>query len=112
MQVDVSEENENAEEEPYIVENPTMVNTPESSFCFYNSDAKLMSTSYLSIQDIEIYANSYQGMAKLSRLMFIADHCPSLRIEALKMAITAVQETYNVALYQQLHRKLQEAITG
>lgn len=25
MQVDVSEENENAEEEPYIVENPTMV---------------------------------------------------------------------------------------
>ena len=51
-------------------------------------------------------------MAKLSRLMFIADHCPSLRIEALKMAISAVQETYNVTLYQQLHRKLQEAITG
>lgn len=25
MQVDVSEENENAEEEPYIVENPTLV---------------------------------------------------------------------------------------
>ncbi len=51
-------------------------------------------------------------MAKLSRLMFIADHCPSLRVEALKMAITAVQETYNVTLYQQLHRKLQEAISG
>lgn len=28
MQVDVSEENENAEEEPYIVENPTMVILP------------------------------------------------------------------------------------
>lgn len=27
MQVDVSEENENAEEEPYIVENPTLVRT-------------------------------------------------------------------------------------
>jgi|688.fasta_scaffold1860612_2 hypothetical protein len=26
MQVDVSEENENAEEEAYIVENPTLVN--------------------------------------------------------------------------------------
>jgi hypothetical protein len=25
MQVDVSEENENAEEEPYVVDNPTMV---------------------------------------------------------------------------------------
>lgn len=44
--------------------------------------------------------------------MFIADHCPSLRIETLKMAIAAVQETYNVTLYQLLHRKLQEAITG
>jgi hypothetical protein len=27
MQVDVSEENENAEEEPYIVENPTLVSS-------------------------------------------------------------------------------------
>ncbi len=26
MQVDVSEENENAEEEAYVVENPTLVN--------------------------------------------------------------------------------------
>jgi len=51
-------------------------------------------------------------MAKLTRLMYIADHCPTLKIEALKMAITAVQETYNVTLYQQLHRKLQEAILG
>lgn len=46
------------------------------------------------------------------RLMYIADHCPSLKIDALKMAISAVQETYNVALYQQLHRKLQEATVG
>ena len=29
MQVDVSEENENAEEEPYIVENPTLVRKSE-----------------------------------------------------------------------------------
>ncbi|EFX74404.1 hypothetical protein DAPPUDRAFT_324380 [Daphnia pulex] len=86
MQVDVSEENENAEEEAYIVENPTL--------------------------DIETFTSSYHGMAKLSRLMFIADHCPSLRIETLKMAIVAVQESYNVTLYQLLHRKLQEAITG
>lgn len=63
-------------------------------------------------QDIETFTSSYHGMAKLSRLMFIADHCPSLRIETLKMAIVAVQETYNVTLYQLLHRKLQEAITG
>jgi len=86
MQVDVCEENENDEEEPYIVENPTL--------------------------DMESYAASYQGMAKLSRLIYIADHCPIMRVDALKMAIVAVQDTYNVSMYQQLHRKLQEAIIG
>ena len=63
-------------------------------------------------KDLESYANSYQGMAKLYRLVYAADHCPSLRIEALKMAIAAVQDTYHVNLYQQLHRKLQDAIAG
>lgn len=42
--------------------------------------------------------------------MFIAAHCPSMRVEALKMAIQYVMGTYNVTLYQQLHKKLQETI--
>lgn len=42
--------------------------------------------------------------------MFIATHCPSMRVEALKMAIQYVMGTYNVTLYQQLHKKLQESI--
>ncbi|XP_035718504.1 COP9 signalosome complex subunit 1-like [Vespa mandarinia] len=81
MQVDVpAEDNDNAEEEPYIVENPTL--------------------------DLEVYANSYTGLAKLYRLMYIADHCPMLRVEALKMAIAYVMTTYNVNLYTNLHKKL------
>ncbi|XP_046993044.1 COP9 signalosome complex subunit 1 isoform X1 [Schistocerca americana] len=85
MQVDAPpEDNDNNEEEPYIVENPTL--------------------------DLENLANSYTGLARLYRLMYIADHCPSLRVEALKMAITYVMCTYNVGLYQQLHKKLQEAL--
>ncbi|PNF31628.1 COP9 signalosome complex subunit 1 [Cryptotermes secundus] len=85
MQVDAPpEDNDNNEEEPYIVENPSL--------------------------DLEAYGNSYIGLARLYRLMYIADHCPTLRIEALKMAISYVMCTYNVALYQQLHRKLQEAV--
>jgi hypothetical protein len=63
----------------------------------------------LLFQDLEAYGNSYTGLARLYRLMYIADHCPTLRIEALKMAISYVMCTYNVALYQQLHKKLQEA---
>ncbi|KAK0085824.1 hypothetical protein PV325_004351 [Microctonus aethiopoides] len=85
MQVDAPpEDNDNTEEEPYIVENPTL--------------------------DLEVYANSYTGLAKLYRLIYIADHCPSLRIEALKMAITHVMTTYNVSLYQGLHKKLLHAL--
>lgn len=86
MQVDAPpEDNENNEEEIYIVDNPTL--------------------------DLEVYANSYTGLAKLNRLLYIIDHCPTLRLEALKMAISYVMTTYNVNLYQVLHQKLAE-ITG
>lgn len=85
MQVDAPvEDNDNTEEESYIVENPTL--------------------------DLEVYANSYTGLAKLHRLMYIADHCPTLRIEALKMAIAYVMTTYNVSLYLSLHRRLTQAL--
>ncbi|EFA00464.1 COP9 signalosome complex subunit 1 [Tribolium castaneum] len=86
MQVDAPpEDNDNNEEESYIVENPSL--------------------------DLEVYANSYSGLAKLYRLIFIIDHCPSLRLEALKMAISYVMTTYNVNLYQVLHQKLAEVTT-
>ncbi|KAE8752379.1 hypothetical protein FOCC_FOCC000851 [Frankliniella occidentalis] len=86
MQVDAPpEDNDNSnEEEFYIVRNPTL--------------------------DLETYANSYKSLARLHRLMFIATHCPSMRVEALKMAIQYVMGTYNVTLYQQLHKKLQETV--
>ncbi|XP_054716212.1 COP9 signalosome complex subunit 1-like [Uloborus diversus] len=84
MQVDAPpDENDASEEEVYIVENPTL--------------------------DLEAYISSYTGLAKLYRLIYIADHCPSLRIEALKMALSYVQSTYNVSMYQMIHRKLVEA---
>lgn len=57
-----------------------------------------------------MYSNSYTGLAKLYRLIYIADHCPSLRIEALKMALAYVQTTFNVNMYQLVHRKLLDAI--
>lgn len=87
MQVDAPpEDNDNNEEETYIVENPSL--------------------------DLEVYANSYIGLAKLYRLIFIIDHCPSLRLEALKMAISYVMITYNVNLYQVLHQKLAEVTSN
>lgn len=88
MQVDVQpEDNENNEEENYTVEDPTL--------------------------DLENYANSYTGLARLYRLIFIADHCPTLRLEAIKTAIHYVMsQTYNVNMYQQLHKKLADMNTN
>lgn len=84
MQVDVPpEDNDNLEEDPHIVENPTL--------------------------DLEAYANSYSGLAKLNRLKYVADHCPSLRVEALKIALNHVMNTYNVNLYKELHKNLQQS---
>lgn len=81
MQVDAQpEDNENVEEDAYIVENPTL--------------------------DLESYANSYTGLSKLYRLIYIADHCPTLRFESLKLAINHVRTTYNITMYQQLYKKL------
>ncbi|XP_041362526.1 COP9 signalosome complex subunit 1-like isoform X1 [Gigantopelta aegis] len=87
MQVDAApEENDNVEEEQhYTVENPSV--------------------------DLEQYSAQYTGLAKLNRLVFIAEHCPSLKIEALRMALTHAMTTYNTNFYQVVHKKLQEAVS-
>ncbi|XP_076435246.1 COP9 signalosome complex subunit 1-like [Babylonia areolata] len=88
MQVDgAPEENDNVEEEPqYIVENPSL--------------------------DLEQTAAQYTGLARLHRLVYIADHCPSLRVEALRMALNYVMTTYNTTLYGVLHRKLADTVSA
>ncbi|XP_043215295.1 COP9 signalosome complex subunit 1-like [Amphibalanus amphitrite] len=62
--------------------------------------------------DLDSYIASYKGLGQLYRLMFIAERCPPLRVEALKMAIELVQSTFNVTMYQTLHRQLQEALAS
>ncbi|XP_003248975.2 COP9 signalosome complex subunit 1b-like, partial [Acyrthosiphon pisum] len=83
MQVDTPpEENDNNEEELYEVD--------IDSF------------------DLDTYANSHTGLARIYRLMYIADHCPRLRSDALRLAISHVITTMNANLYRVLHRKLQQ----
>ena len=67
---------------------------------------------FLFEQDLEQNAAQYTGLARLYRLMFIADHCPSLRVEALRMALNYVMTTYNTNLYGLIHRKLQDAVSA
>ena len=60
--------------------------------------------------DLEAYAQGYSGLALLYRLRFIAHHCPVLRVEALKLAISHVMNTHNTALYNEVHKKLVTAL--
>ncbi|KAI1301667.1 COP9 signalosome complex subunit 1 [Halotydeus destructor] len=94
MQLDAADDNDSGDEmavassEPlgsYLVENATL--------------------------DLEAYANSYSGLAKIDRLVFVANHSPlALRIEAYKMALSYVKEnTYNVSMYNALYQKLSDA---
>ncbi|KAF8938159.1 cop9 signalosome complex subunit [Dissophora ornata] len=52
------------------------------------------------------------GHTKVNRLEFIADRCPSLQIDALKLAITELKNTstLNISRYVSLVKKLNEAI--
>lgn len=34
--------------------------------------------------DLDSYAQSFEGLAKVRRLMFIAKHCPSLRTDTIR----------------------------
>lgn len=59
--------------------------------------------------DLDNYIGHYQGIARIQRLEFIADHCQSLRIEALNSAINYIKEnSYNVKDYVRLIKKVQE----
>lgn len=61
--------------------------------------------------DLETIANSHTGLSKIQRLIFIADHCQSLRVEALKLALNYVRDhTFNVKQYQLIHSKLSGAL--
>uniref|UniRef100_UPI00358E854E COP9 signalosome complex subunit 1-like isoform X3 n=1 Tax=Myxine glutinosa TaxID=7769 RepID=UPI00358E854E len=85
MDVDPQEEPSAPPDASYTVENPSL--------------------------DLEGYAAGYAGPMRVERLAFVAEHCPLLRMEALRAALLHVQKTFNVDLYEELHRKLTLALS-
>ncbi|KRX27932.1 COP9 signalosome complex subunit 1 [Trichinella nelsoni] len=63
---------------------------------------------YLERFDLEDYIKVYSGYAELHRLLFIANRCPSLRAQALLLALQKVKLTSNYHLYSVIHGKLTE----
>lgn len=59
--------------------------------------------------DVDTYVAGFSGLMRINRLLFVAEHCPMLRIDALRMALNFVMETYNVQLYNVIHKQLTDA---
>jgi COP9 signalosome complex subunit 1 len=58
--------------------------------------------------DVEAYAALYTGRTKVSRLLFIADHCDvvSMQLEALRMAYDEVKKGENTQLFREIVKKI------
>ena len=81
-----------------------------------NAEATASPTERFTVEnstlDLELYSNSYSGLARVMRLLFVAEHSTlQMRVDALRFALQLVHSaTFNVALYQDIHRKLVDAI--
>ena len=71
----------------------------------YNPDFEINNTSI----DLDTYISGFTGLMRINRLVFLAEHCPPLKIDALRLALNFVMDTYNSQLYISMHKQLTEA---
>lgn len=71
----------------------------------YNVDFEINNSSI----DLDTYCAGFTGLMRIHRLVFLAEHCPPIRVDALKLAITHLLETYNTQLYTSIHKQLTDA---
>jgi len=95
-----------AEEDMWAGQEPMAVDAPQQ----LEEDEPILVTD--SPLDLEAVCQSYSGSTLLYRLLFIAERCVPLSVEALRLALTHVQKTLNVALYQKVHARLLQASQG
>ena len=73
----------------------------------YNPDFEINNPSI----DLDMYVSGFTGLMRVNRLIFLADHCPPLRIDALRLALNFIIETFNSQLYIAVHKQLTESFT-
>ncbi|RNA22636.1 COP9 signalosome complex subunit 1 [Brachionus plicatilis] len=71
----------------------------------YNPNFEINNSSI----DLDMYVSGYSGLMRIFRLIFLAEHCPTLRIDTLKLALNYVMETHNTQLYSSVHKQLTDA---
>ena len=67
-----------------------------------NYQVDISATSF----ELETVTLTYTGLMRIYRLLYIAEHCPILRQEALLAALRCIQETHFISLYKQVKRML------
>ena len=65
-----------------------------------NYQVDISSTSF----ELESITSSYTGLMRIYRLLYIAEHCPGLRQEALLATLRYLQETHFISLYKQVNK--------
>jgi hypothetical protein len=53
--------------------------------------------------ELETITSSYTGLMRIYRLIYVADHCSSLRNEAIFASLKYIQETHFTSLYKQVN---------
>ncbi|CAF1220825.1 unnamed protein product [Rotaria sordida] len=69
-----------------------------------NYQVNISSTNF----ELETITSSYTGLMRIYRLLYIADHCLSLRTEALLISLKYIQETHFISLYKQIVDELKK----
>ncbi len=87
----------------------------ESDHRFGNAHPGFFWTSQVRMFDnIELVYNRNAFCQPLSirvyRLRFIAQHCPPLRVEALRLAVSHLMTTHNTVMLLEVHRKLTSVV--
>ncbi|KAI9204230.1 putative cop9 signalosome complex subunit [Polychytrium aggregatum] len=60
--------------------------------------------------DLETYISNYAGHAKINRLLYIAERCPSLQLDAYRYALDELKTSLNTARYYNVCLSLNEAL--
>lgn len=63
-----------------------------------NYQVDISSTTF----DLETITLSYTGLMRIYRLMYVAEHCQTLRNDALLACLKYLQETHFTTLYKQV----------
>ncbi|CAF1206144.1 unnamed protein product [Adineta steineri] len=69
-----------------------------------NYQVNISSTNF----ELETITLSYTGLMRIYRLLYVADHCSSLRHEALLSSLKYIQETHFTSLYKQVFDELKK----